>query len=65
MEKNEIVRFLEAIDAELVPFAGPGERLDLHLLGRAALILRYGLGLATKGGHGMAWGNFHTSRQSD
>lgn len=48
MEKSEIVRFLEAIDAALAPFAGQGERLDLYLLGRAALILRFGLRLATK-----------------
>ena len=42
MDINEIVRFLEAIDAELVPYAGPGERMDLYLLGRSALIVRYG-----------------------
>jgi hypothetical protein len=48
MDKNDIVRFLEAIDAELVPHAAPGERMDLYLLGRSALIVRYGLGLATK-----------------
>jgi hypothetical protein len=48
MDKSEIVRFLEAIDAELVPYAGAGERMDLYLLGRSALIVRYGLGLATK-----------------
>jgi len=48
MEKSDIVRFLEAIDAELTPYAAEGERLDMYLLGRSALIVRYGLQLATK-----------------
>jgi hypothetical protein len=48
MDKNDVVRFLEAIDAELAGHATPGERLDLYLLGRSALIVRYGLTLATK-----------------
>lgn len=48
MEKTEIVRFLQAIDAELAKYANAGERLDLYLLGRSALIVRYGLSLATK-----------------
>jgi hypothetical protein len=48
MGKSEIERFLHAIDDELERFARPGERLDLYLLGRSALILRYGLALATK-----------------
>jgi Nucleotidyltransferase of unknown function (DUF6036) len=45
---SQIVQFLEAIDAELVDHAGAGERLEFFLIGRAALILRYGLSLATK-----------------
>jgi len=45
---SQIVQFLEAIDAELVNWAGDGERLAFFLIGRAALILRYGLSLATK-----------------
>jgi hypothetical protein len=48
METSQIVQFLEAVDAELQKHAQEGERLDLYLLGRAALILRYGLSLATK-----------------
>jgi hypothetical protein len=48
MDKSEIERFLHAIDDELAKSAGAGERLDVYLLGRAALILRYGLSLATK-----------------
>jgi hypothetical protein len=31
------------VDAELTKHARAGERLDLHLLGRSALILHYGL----------------------
>ena len=48
METSQIVQFLEAVDAELVKYAREGERLDLYLLGRAAMIVRYGLNLATK-----------------
>ena len=48
MNKSEIIRFLEAIDAELAKHAREGERLDLHLLGRSAMIVRYGLSLATR-----------------
>ena len=48
MDKNDVVRFLEAIDTELAGHATPGERLELYLLGRSALIVRYGLTLATK-----------------
>jgi hypothetical protein len=48
VEKSEIVQFLEALDTALVPYARQGERLDLHLIGRSALIVRYGLSLATK-----------------
>jgi hypothetical protein len=48
MERNEILDFLQAIDGELVKEAKAGERLDLYLIGRSALIVRYGLNLATK-----------------
>jgi hypothetical protein len=48
MGSDEILRFLEAIDAELVEHAREGERLDLYLIGRSALILRYGLNIGTK-----------------
>jgi len=48
MERSQIVQFLEAVDVELEKHAREGERLDLYLLGRAALIVRYGLNLATK-----------------
>jgi hypothetical protein len=48
METSNIVQFLEAVDAALAEQASQGERLDLYLIGRAALILRYGLSLATK-----------------
>jgi Nucleotidyltransferase of unknown function (DUF6036) len=48
VEQNDIVRFLHAIDEELALRASDGEALDLFLIGRSALILRYGLSLATK-----------------
>jgi len=48
MEPNKILRFLEGVDAALVEYAEEGERLDLHLIGRSALILRYGLNIGTR-----------------
>jgi hypothetical protein len=48
MDQNGLLRFLEAIDAELVKHAHKDERLDLYLLGRSSLIVRFGLNLATK-----------------
>jgi hypothetical protein len=45
---DELVAFLGAVDAELVRHAGAGETLDLHLLGRSALILGYGVRLMTR-----------------
>jgi Nucleotidyltransferase of unknown function (DUF6036) len=48
MGRDEILGFLEAIDAELVKHAKEGETVDLYLIGRSALILRYGLNLSTK-----------------
>ncbi len=43
-----VFAFLEAVDDELAGHAGEGETLDLHLIGRSALILGYGLRLMTK-----------------
>jgi len=48
MRQDEILQFLQAIDAELALHVAEGERLDLYLIGRSALILRYGLDLATR-----------------
>jgi hypothetical protein len=48
MRQSKIIQFLHALDAALVEYANEGERLDLYLIGRAALILRYDLALATK-----------------
>jgi hypothetical protein len=48
MAAEDVFAFLGAIDQELAGHAGPGETLDLHLLGRSALILGYGLSLMTK-----------------
>lgn len=48
MHKDDIIRFLEAIDADLVPHAGRGERLECYILGRSALILNCGVNLGTK-----------------
>jgi len=45
---NDITPFLQAIDEELAKHAATGETLDVYLLGRSALILRYGVNLATK-----------------
>jgi hypothetical protein len=47
MKRDEILDFLKAIDEELVKHAKAGETVDLHLIGRSALIVRYGLSLAT------------------
>jgi Nucleotidyltransferase of unknown function (DUF6036) len=47
MKLVEIMNFLKAIDHELAHHAAEGERLDFFLIGRSALILRFGLELAT------------------
>jgi hypothetical protein len=39
MEDHDLLRFLRAIDDELIGHAKDGETVDLHLLGRSALIL--------------------------
>lgn len=48
MAADEVLVFLGAVDTELARHASEGETLDLHLIGRAALILGYGLRLMTK-----------------
>lgn len=48
MADEEILSFLREVDRELMRHAREGETLDLHLLGRAALILTYRLQLMTK-----------------
>jgi hypothetical protein len=48
MEQSKVWQFLQALDAALVEHAQEGERLDLYLIGRSALVLRYGLPLATR-----------------
>jgi hypothetical protein len=48
LDNNELLLFLKAIDDELAKHAGKGETVNLYLLGRAALILGYGLSLMTK-----------------
>ena len=48
MKHNEILDYLRAIDAEMAKYAREGETLSLYLIGRSALILRYGLDLGTK-----------------
>ena len=48
MSQSHIVDFLKAIDTELTRHAKEGQRLDLYLIGRASLIVRYGLTLSTK-----------------
>jgi hypothetical protein len=47
LRQTEVLDFLKAIDTALLPYAKDGERLDLYLIGRSALIVRYGLSLAT------------------
>jgi hypothetical protein len=45
---NDAIRtFLDRLDEELLPFATKGERLNLYLLGRAALVLYYQFTLST------------------
>jgi hypothetical protein len=48
MADGPILDFLNAVDDELIRHAQEGERLDLHLLGRSALVLGYGVRLMTK-----------------
>ena len=48
MENEDIFSFLLAIDDELAKVAADGERLDLYLLGRSALVLGFGVRLMTK-----------------
>jgi Nucleotidyltransferase of unknown function (DUF6036) len=48
MVDEEIISFLLVIDEELARYAAEGETLDLHLLGRSALVLGFGVRLMTK-----------------
>ena len=48
MAAEEILGFLGAIDDELGRHAAAGETLELHLIGRSALVLGFGLRLMTK-----------------
>jgi hypothetical protein len=48
MRRDEILGFLRAIDAELSRHVREGETVELYLIGRSALILRFDLNLATK-----------------
>lgn len=48
MRRDDILGFLGAIDAELLQHAGEGETVDLYLIGRSALIVRFDLNLATR-----------------
>jgi hypothetical protein len=48
MTESQIVQFLHAVDDELASVVADSRRLDLYLIGRAAMIVRYGLNLATK-----------------
>jgi hypothetical protein len=41
--REQIIRLLDELDAELARTAGQGERLDLYLVGRSSLILRLDL----------------------
>jgi len=45
--KDRIVRFLNALDAALIPVAA-GERLDLYHIGRSALVWKHGFQSATE-----------------
>jgi hypothetical protein len=47
MIDDEILSFLRAIDDDLARDAAEGEALDLHLLGRSALVLGFGVRLMT------------------
>jgi Nucleotidyltransferase of unknown function (DUF6036) len=44
---DPIRAFLDRLDKELLAFAQEGERLDMYLLGRAALVLHFAFPLAT------------------
>ena len=48
MASEDILSFLAAVDVELAAHANAGDKLDLHLLGRSALIIGYGAKLMTK-----------------
>ncbi len=43
--REQIHKFLRALDQELLPFAGENERLDLYHIGRSALVFHLGMSL--------------------
>jgi len=45
---DQIRRFLDRLDEELLPFTQDGAHLDMFLLGRAALVLSYDFPLSTQ-----------------
>jgi hypothetical protein len=48
VEQNQVLTFLHALDDELAKVVADGRRFNLFLIGRSAMIVRYGLTLATK-----------------
>ena len=48
MSTENLMTFLNAVDVELVKHASADETLDLHLIGRSAMILGFGVQLMTK-----------------
>jgi len=47
--KRQLLAFLHALDAALVEFAASEQRLDLYVIGRAALVLHHDLHLQPQG----------------
>lgn len=47
IQRSHILSFLHAIDEELARIVPEGTTLNLYLIGRSPLIIRYGVGLAT------------------
>ena len=47
MKLGELMVFLQVMDVELERHAADGEKVDFFLIGRSALVLRFGLKLAT------------------
>jgi hypothetical protein len=44
---DEILSFLDRLDEALIPFAKAGERFEMFLLGRSALVMLYGFRIST------------------
>jgi hypothetical protein len=45
---DEISSFLDRLDEALIPLAKEGERFDMYLLGRSALLMLYGFPISTR-----------------